>query len=497
MSAVTRSRANLPPAFAKGAVRARVTPARVVLALAAAAMAAVAIAPRARAAGPRGPAMGTAQTDSAAAAHADSVKAAPTDSTLDQYLGGLRDSTDVFFGRVATPLDTTGLDSAGVANFSRSHPKGRLGPVKPDFGVSFRFNRVDGPVYGGGLTLTSADRLGQVTGRALYAVGPNQWQWTVNWSRRWGGFERGTSLEVTGGSETSTMDRLLPVSVGDPLATLGALVRGYDSRFFLRRDGWAAALTYERSAWHGTLGWRDAIEIAQATTTSWNFVSRPLDPFENLAASHGRAREAMAALGGTLGRLPLQFEGSYRASSPQLGSDFDYRLARIALGADLSLGRTSALVPQAVFAQVNGDALPQESFYLGGVSTLTTLRTARLAGSSAVLARLDWIGTRDLLALAHIPHPAYLPLQGDLFVSSGAISGSDPFGGPERAGDVWSNRGAWHSEGGIALVWQPGLPDPTSVARLAVAWPMGPSDHQARVTLTFSNILFMLAPTRP
>jgi hypothetical protein len=424
-------------------------------------------------------------------------RAAEPDSTLEQFLGGMSDSTDRYFGKTAAPVDTAGLDSARAANFDRSKPHGRRGPARPDVSFSFRFNRVDGPVYGGSLGLETADAVGQLTGRAYYVVGPNQWQWNVGWRRRWGGFERGTTLEISGGEETSTMDRLLPVSVGDPLATLGSLVRGYDSRFFLRRDGWSALATQQRNAWRASLGWRDDFEHELATTTSWNFAGRPLDPSENLTAPRGRARVAVATLGGRTGRLPVEFEGSYRYSSPKLGSDFDYRLARLALGADVTLGRSSALVPQVAFGQLSGDALPQESFYLGGVSTLTTLRTARLAGTNAVLARLDWIGTRDLLALAHLPHPAYLPLQGNLFASSGAVSGADPFGGPHRPHDVWSNGAAWHSEGGIALVWQPGFPDPTSLARLSLSWPLGPSDHQAGVALTFSRALFMLEPSTP
>ena len=369
--------------------------------------------------------------------------------------------------------------------------------MRPQLAPSFRFNRVDGPVYGGSLALVASDRVGRLVGRGLYAVGPNQWQWSAEWQRHWGGFERGTTIDLWGGEETSTMDRLLPIGVGDPLATLGALVRGYDSRFFLRRDGWSAAAIYQRHEWRGSLGWRDVFEHEQSTTTSWNFANRPLDPFENLAATRGRAREVLAALAGRTGRLPIHFEGSYRVSSPDLGSDFDYRLARVAVGGDFTLGRSSALVPQLAFGQLTGDALPQESFYLGGTSTLTTLRTARLAGSSAALARLDWIGTRDLLALAHVPHPAYLPLQGNLFAATGAVSGADPFGGPGRTGDVWSNTGAWNSEGGVALVWQPGLPDPTSMGRLSVAWPLGPNNHKARVTLTFTRALFMLEPSTP
>lgn len=425
-----------------------------------------------------------------------SRRAAEPDSTLEQFLGGLSDSTDRYFGQTAAPLDTAGLDSARVANFGRSHPHGRRGRPHVDAVPLFRFNRVDGPVYGGALGIEAAEPLGRLSGRALYVVGPNVWQWAAGWRRHWGGFESGTTFEVQGGEETSTMDRLLPVPVGDPLATLGALVRGYDARDFLRRDGWSAALSYQRGEWRGALGWRDAFEYALTTTTSWNLVNRALDPFDNASADRGRAREALATLGGRVGTLPLYFDASYRLASPKLGSGFDYTMARFALGSEVALGRSSSLVPQVAIGQLSGDKLPQESFYLGGVSSLTTLRTARLAGSNAVLARLDWIGTEDLLALAHVPHPAFLPLQGNLFASAGAVSGADPFGGPDRP-DLWSHPDAWHSEAGIALAWQPGLPDPTDMARLSLAWPLGPGDHVAHVTLTFTRALFMLEPSTP
>jgi hypothetical protein len=422
-------------------------------------------------------------------------RAAESDTTLEQFLGGLSDSTNAYFGITAAPLDTVGLDSAGVANYRRSHPRGRRGPHF-DAVPLFRFNRVDGPVYGGALGLEPATGLGRFTGSALYVVGPNVWQWTAGWKRHWGGFESGTTFELLGGKETSTMDRLMPVGVGDPLATLGALVRGYDPRDFLGRDGWSASLTHEQGEWRAGLGWRDAVESPLVTTTSWNLASRTLDPFDNAVAEHGRAREALATLAGRVATLPAHFEGSYRLSSPKLGSDFDYTVARLALGADLALGRSSALVPQVTFGKLSGDALPQESFYLGGTGSITTLRAERLAGSQSAVGRLDWIGTRDLLEFAHIPHPAYLPLQGNLFVASGAVSGADPFGGPNRP-DLWSTPSAWHSEAGIALNWQPGLPDPTSVARLSLAWPLGAGHLPARVTLTFTRILFMLEPSTP
>ena len=53
----------------------------------------------------------------AAAGASPAVKAqeAPADSSLHQFLRGLTDSTDAYFGMITAPVDTAGFDSALVA----------------------------------------------------------------------------------------------------------------------------------------------------------------------------------------------------------------------------------------------------------------------------------------------------------------------------------------------------------------------------------------------
>src|SRR3989442_14131546 len=71
--------------------------------------------------------------------------AAP-DTTLDQFLGRLSDSTSAYFGISAAAPDTAGLASAlayGLLHPAPIPPVRLRSAVLPDFG----FNRVDGPVY--------------------------------------------------------------------------------------------------------------------------------------------------------------------------------------------------------------------------------------------------------------------------------------------------------------------------------------------------------------
>jgi hypothetical protein len=49
--------------------------------------------------------------------------AAPADSSFDSYMRGLSDSTDAWFGAMAAPVDTAGLDSALAAGLAL--PPGR------------------------------------------------------------------------------------------------------------------------------------------------------------------------------------------------------------------------------------------------------------------------------------------------------------------------------------------------------------------------------------
>ncbi|MBI1799309.1 MAG: hypothetical protein HYR73_06445 [Candidatus Eisenbacteria bacterium] len=419
--------------------------------------------------------------------------AAATDTTLDRFFGGLSDSTDRYFGGTTSQVDTTGLDSSRAANLALPPGHGPRRPLRLDWGPAFRFNRVDGPAYGATLGLRSARTRVRIDSRLEYAAGPNRWQGGAGFRRMWGDEEHRWTLEAWGGRETAVVDRTHESSAADPLATVRALGFGTDARLYLRHDGFRAGLSRASGAWRAAAEWRDELESPLDVTATWNLANRALDVPGNIPAQSGRTHEALFSFVGRAPRLPLQGEIEYRTSRRALGSDFEYRMTRAALGADITLGRWSALVPQAIYGRLTGDALPQESFYLGGVSALTTRIGEAVGGSRLALGRIDWIGTRDLLALAHIPHPALLPIQGAVFAASGAVWGTDPYGGASRAGGAWPEE-AWISEAGLSLIWQPGFPDPTSLGRINVAWPVGSATGSPRVTLTFSRALFLLAP---
>jgi hypothetical protein len=234
------------------------------------------------------------------------------------------------------------------------------------------------------------------------------------------------------------------------------------------------------------------LESPLAVTTTWNLARDPLDVPGNLAAAFGRTRELALATAARLPLLPLRGQITHQMSDKAIGSDFDYRRTRAALGGELALGGHLSFLPQLVYGRLGGDAIPQASFYLGGSRTLRGLTGAELGGTGLALARLDLIGADDLLALAHIPHPAMLPIQGGLFAATGAVWGADPYGGPGSPAAGWPDKAAWLSEVGASLLYRPGIPDEDAYFRLNYAQPLGPGGREPRWSLSYSRALDLL-----
>ena len=417
--------------------------------------------------------------------------AAPVDTTLDHFFGTLSDSTDRYFGRSAVPLDTSGLDSARAAGIARGPGHVPRAPLRLHMGPALRFDRVEDGVYGADFQL---GRRSFGRGHVEYLSGPRRAQGDGVWERHVRDWEHGWDLEAGGGRETAVMDRVRRESIDDPFASVQSLVSGGDRRMFFRREGYRFSATRLAPAWRARVGWRDEVESPLMVTTRWNLTGHPPQTPDNLAAVRGRAREALLALSFRTPRLPLNAEVEYRIARRALGSDFEYRSTRLAVGAEIGFGGWSSLGPQALVGRLSGDRPPQQAFYLDRAGVLSTRDGDRLGGTRIALARLDWIGTRDLLALAHLPHPAMFPLQGIAFAATGAVWGADPYGGPARPGGNWPEPGSFSSEAGVALAWQPGIPEPTSLARIGVAWPIDGRPAHARLTLSFRRALFLLQP---
>jgi hypothetical protein len=428
---------------------------------------------------------------------ADRVTAGPAtaaDSTLDDFLGGLSDSTDRYFGLSAAPVDTAGNDSALV--YALEHPRAdrasrllRLG-VRPDFA----FNRVDGPVWGGELHVGRPDGLGRIFGELGYAAGPNNWLGGGGYRRsaRYG--NANWSLELFGGRRTAVMDRDL---TGRYLASMSALFTGRDYRRYYRRDGFQATLERETQTWRAGAGYRDMLESALQTTTTWNFARRDPVVIGNLPAAFGRARELELHAAWRLPRVPVTAEVAHQTSGKAIGSDFEYRRTRVSMSGNFGLGSIASLVPQVEYGRLTESPVPQEAFYLGGARTLRSLPGASRGGTGIALARLDVIGTTDVLAWAHVPHPAAFPIQAGLFAATGAVWGPDPYGGPAVRGHGWPRANSWLSEAGASLIYQPGLPDPASFVRLDFAQPLGPARERTRWTLSYTRALDLVRPFEP
>ena len=416
---------------------------------------------------------------------------APADSdTLSRFLGGLSDSTDRYFGISAARPDTAGHDSLLV--YSLAHPERTFGRrTRPSFRPDFAFNRVDGPVWGAVSSMGQPRQLGQVIGRIGYAAGPNVWLGGGEYVKTLRRHDAVWALRVLGGRETEAMDRDHP---GRLLPSLQALVNGNDYRRFHRRDGWQARLEREASLWRVGAGYRDMLESALETTTTWNLTDKQPVVIDNTPATFGRVHEIELEAAVRPPWLPVTAEVIHQTSGRAIGSDFEYRRTYAAASADIGLGGVASVLPQIAYGKFSGTLIPQAAFYLGGPQTLRSVPGVGVGGSGMTLARLDVIETPDLLELAHIPHPAAFPLQAGVFAAAGAVWGTDPYGGPTVPGVDWPHAQAWLSEVGASLIYQPGFPDPTGLMRLNVSWPLGPEREYLRFTVSYSRALDLVRP---
>lgn len=416
--------------------------------------------------------------------------AAP-DTTLGGYLRSLADSSDAYFGAIAAPTDTAGLDSARA--FGLEHPYANtLRPKRPvSLAPDLRFNRVDGPVYGARAGIGTAAKLGKVGGEVSYASGPNRWFGQGTYDKQ---LERGETtwgLELGGGRRTVTMDRERSDA---RLSALRAFLNGSDRKQYLQHDGVWGTLSREGATLRLGLGYRNMLETPRVTTATWNLLNHTPEIVDNLQAVRGRASEFEFEGLWCVPRTPLQAQVLHATASRHIGSAFEYRRTLVSAGADVSVGRSLSLIPQAEYGTLNGDALPQEAFYLGGSHTLRSVPSGSIGGSRIAVARVDLITVRDVLALAHLPHPRAFPLEAGVFGGVGAAWGFDPFGGPRRSGGDWPESRDWLGEAGFSFLYQPGIPDPAEFLHLDVAFPLGPRGGNARIDVGVSRALDLLRP---
>jgi len=434
-------------------------------------------------------------------AAADSNASAP-DSTLGGFLRTMSDSTDLYFGQSSAPMDTAGLDSALALHLA--YPQlDRRRSWRPDFSPWLGFNRVDGPIYGGRVGLR-VRRLGTLSGEAGYAVGPNDWLGGGSYKLHWGsphvdedeGPERRGEylwkLDTWVGRNTGVID---PDPSRPWQRTLRAFVNGTDRFSYLRRDGVDVSLERQAVSWSFAVGYRAQLESARVTTTTWNLFDVEPQLIVNRTALEGRVQEARAEVSVRIPATMVRFKLRDRVSSPSLGSDFDYQRWSAVAAGDVPLGQALTLVPQLEYGRLIGDVVPQSAFYLGGPHSLRSLSTSDLSGTGAALGRLDLVFSGDLLAAVHIPHPAFLLLQGGLFAASGATWGPDPYGGPGSEAGPWPQRDAWLSDAGGSVLFRPGLPEPAAFLRFDYAGGIG-NNPRHKYSIYYTAPLDVLRPRK-
>jgi hypothetical protein len=415
---------------------------------------------------------------------------APADSAFHEFLEQLSDSTSDYFGVSAVPIDTAGLDSLLLRRLAQGDGTERR--LRPSLTPDFRFNRVDGPVYGLDVGVGERRQTGELSFGVDYAAGPNTWLWLGRYRKLHGRRGREWEFDGLGGAATLSMDR---ERESRRLATLRALVFGTDSQNYLRQEGWTAALRKHHPV--ATLGvrYRDDIDKPLSTTASWNILDADLRRYDNLPAAYGRVREFEFAA--VVNPSPVSAEIIHQTSGAGIGSDFEYRRTRLAASVDWGIGRIGSFIPQAGYGRLTGNPIPQASFYLGGSSTIRSMSTGDRGGTGLVFGRLEFLGARDILEVLRIPHPAYLPLQLDVFTGAGAVWGVDPYGGPTRGGGDWPDREHWVSEAGFSLVYQPGFPNPLMLLRVTYAIPLGTEREENRFSITLSNAFDALRTFNP
>ena len=419
---------------------------------------------------------------------ADSARpAAPPDSSVQQFLKDLSDSTSTYFGRTATPADTTGLDS--VLAYRLAHPT----PIPPRRTLTiypdFDFQRADGPIYS--LTLGVGEwarRTGRVTAKASWAAGPNEALGLVTWSR---GFGRGQpwSLEISGGRWTSAFDR---EARSRKLTTLRAFTFGKDHNHYYRREGYQIGVHRRWPAGDFGLAWRDDQQSVLETTTGWTLFRNGLSEFVNRPAATGRIHEVEAVASLPLDPFPAKFDITHQTSGHAIGSDVEYRRTRGVIAGSWGLGHWATLVPQGVYGRLTGVHIPQAMFYLGGTHSMRSMSSGDRGGNGYIMGRADILGSGDVLAALHIPHPAFLPVQAGVFGGVGAVWGTDPFGGPDRPGVDFPHREDLVSEVGVSAIYQPGFPEPTAIMRINYAFALGPARESQTLSVSFTRALDLL-----
>jgi hypothetical protein len=217
------------------------------------------------------------------------------------------------------------------------------------------------------------------------------------------------------------------------------------------------------------------------TVNDWTLLTRDEDGPPNRLATRDRYTEPFGSL--AYQRTDWEFGALLEGRG---GGEDRWRLRGV-LAKGLRLGSSIK-----AFAQVEGGAAAssaprQRRFELGGSRAVPTLPIGTGGTDHLLLGKVEFVESHDVLKSVGLPHPDWLVLQPMLFAQGGALwndGRSVVFAGPTK--------NAWVGTAGAGLVYRLGIPEPDVLARVYVAWPIGPNSGDTTVRFTLGTTFDLL-----
>jgi hypothetical protein len=228
--------------------------------------------------------------------------------------------------------------------------------------------------------------------------------------------------------------------------------------------------------WRLTAGYRDAEEEAMPKTATFSVFGSD----ENVpGVTPADPDDYHEFVGG------LTYErGDFAASLNGRGlGNAAWRLRGV-LAKGFRLGRPVKAVIQLEGGATEAGSPIQRKFSVGGPAAIPSLGFGVGDTDHLLLGRLELIEAHNLFQVLRIPHPDFMYFHAGAFFHYGAVW-DDPAGRDVVFSKPPST--AWRGTAGIALIYRPGLPDPTTQWRFQAGWPVGSEGGDMRLTLSIGR----------
>ncbi len=400
---------------------------------------------------------------------------------LQQFLRGMSDSTNVYFGPTSVAFDTTGIDS--LLRVGGDPKLGKRSAFKQ--GLSFlpisTFHRAEGHSLGLAATL-GRRQLGQLSLRGSYGLANEEGRYRFGWKRDlWrrsmtGDPEATTRVILSLGYARETLP-FAPEHAQPFSSSFGAFATGRDRQSVYESRGFTGELALQTLGFAVGAGYHGARDQSMPRATRATLWGRDRSVPEVTRAREESYDEAT-------GFLRYRGKGGlYRAGVFGRFADRDRWRVRAAAAQKLLLGGGFDAHFQAEGGLAARGIPPQLRFELGGPLAVPSLGFGDEAGDRLLLGKCELVHGVDLMRALHLPHPAYFVVHPAIFVQAGSTwrRGEGP--------GEWSSppRESWRGAAGISLVHLPGIPSPANLVRMQMAWPIGRESGCARFSLAVSR----------